>query len=84
VPTRNGIQLIDTIQNDLVKSAELTGSGKAVKDIEKERYRCCVYQHETNGRSFIHEVEETTRANISHAEVSKKEVVKVEKKASEF
>jgi hypothetical protein len=28
--------LIGTIQNDLVKSAELTGPGKAVKDIEKE------------------------------------------------
>jgi DNA topoisomerase IA len=26
LPTPTGIQLIDTIQNDLVKSAELTGS----------------------------------------------------------
>jgi hypothetical protein len=26
-----GIQLIDTIQNDMVKSAELTGSGKTVE-----------------------------------------------------
>jgi hypothetical protein len=34
----NRIQLIDTIQNELVKSAELTGSWeKQLKDIEKER-----------------------------------------------
>jgi DNA topoisomerase-3 len=34
----NWIQLIDTIQNELVKSAELTGSWeKQLKDIEKER-----------------------------------------------
>jgi hypothetical protein len=46
--------LIGTIQNDLVKSAELTGSWeKQLKDIEKELYRCSVYQqHETNGRCF--------------------------------
>jgi DNA topoisomerase-3 len=36
LPTPTGIQLIDTIQNDLVKS-ELTGSWeKQLKDIEKE------------------------------------------------
>jgi DNA topoisomerase-3 len=36
LPTPTGIQLIDTIQNDLVKSAELTGSWeKQLKDIEK-------------------------------------------------
>jgi DNA topoisomerase-3 len=34
LPTPTGIQLIDTIQNDLVKSAELTGSWeKQLKDI---------------------------------------------------
>jgi DNA topoisomerase-3 len=33
LPTPTGIQLIDTIQNDLVKSAELTGSWeKQLKD----------------------------------------------------
>jgi DNA topoisomerase-3 len=54
LPTATGIQLIGTIQNDLVKSAELTGSWeKQLKDIEKELYRCSVYQqHETNGRCF--------------------------------
>ena len=36
LPTITGIQLIDTIQNELLKSAELTGSWeKQLKDIEK-------------------------------------------------
>ena len=36
LPTPTGIQLIDTIQNELIKSAELTGSWeKQLKDIEK-------------------------------------------------
>lgn len=36
LPTVTGIQLIDTIQNDLLKSAELTGHWeKQLKDIEK-------------------------------------------------
>ena len=36
IPTVTGIQLIDTIQNDLLKSAELTGNWeKQLKDIEK-------------------------------------------------
>ena len=36
IPTVTGIQLIDTIQNELLKSAELTGTWeKQLKDIEK-------------------------------------------------
>lgn len=36
IPTVTGIQLIDTIQNELLKSAELTGNWeKQLKDIEK-------------------------------------------------
>ncbi len=36
IPTITGIQLIDTIQNELLKSAELTGSWeRQLKDIEK-------------------------------------------------
>ena len=39
LPTQTGIQLIDTIQNDLLKSAELTGSWeKQLKDIEKGEF----------------------------------------------
>jgi DNA topoisomerase-3 len=51
LPTATGIQLIGTIQNDLVSQRNGV-LGKAVK-IEKELYRCSVYQqHETNGRCF--------------------------------
>ncbi len=40
LPTTTGIQLIDTIQNDLLKSAELTGQwDKQLKGIEKGTYR---------------------------------------------
>ena len=39
LPTITGIQLIDTIQNELLKSAELTGSWeKQLKDIEKGEF----------------------------------------------
>ena len=39
LPTVTGIQLIDTIKNDLLKSAELTGRWeKQLKDIEKGEY----------------------------------------------
>jgi len=39
LPTVTGIQLIDTIQNELLKSAELTGSWeKQLKDIEKGEF----------------------------------------------
>ncbi|MDO1500562.1 DNA topoisomerase 3 [Winogradskyella maritima] len=39
LPTVTGIQLIDTIQNDLLKSAELTGQWeKQLKDIEKGEF----------------------------------------------
>lgn len=38
-PTEKGIQLIDTIQNDLLKSAELTGQWeKQLRDIEQGNY----------------------------------------------
>jgi DNA topoisomerase-3 len=53
LPTATGIQLIGTIQNDLVKSAELTVLGKQLKILKRNFYRCSVYQqHETNGRCF--------------------------------
>ena len=39
IPTITGIQLIDTIKNELLKSAELTGSWeKQLKDIEKGEF----------------------------------------------
>ncbi|WP_299116911.1 DNA topoisomerase 3 [uncultured Winogradskyella sp.] len=44
LPTVTGIQLIDTIQNELLKSAELTGTWeKQLKDIEKGEYSASAF-----------------------------------------
>ena len=84
LPTPTGIQLIDTIQNDLVKSAELTGSWeKQLKDIEKGT--CSAGSFINNMKrmvaTLVDEVRsESRQATISHAGSAPKEVVKVEKK----
>ena len=84
LPTPTGIRLIDTIQNDLVKSAELTGSWeKQLKDIEKGTYSATGFINNMKRmvEALVYEVRsETTRANISHASSVQKEVVKVEQK----
>ena len=44
IPTTTGIRLIDTIQNELLKSAELTGTWeKQLKDIEKGDYNASLF-----------------------------------------
>jgi DNA topoisomerase-3 len=84
LPTPTGIQLIDTIQNDLVKSAELTGSWeKQLKDIEKGTFTAAAFINNMKHmvEALVYEVRsETTRANISHAGSLQKQEVKVEKK----
>ena len=84
LPTPTGIQLIDTIQNDLVKSAELTGSWeKQLKDIEKGTFTAgsFIKNMKLMVATLVDEVRsETRRANISHAGTIPKEVVTVEKK----
>ncbi|MEJ1221866.1 DNA topoisomerase 3 [Sediminicola sp. 1XM1-17] len=70
LPTPTGIQLIDTIQNDLLKSAELTGQWeKQLKDIEKGTFHAATFI--ANMKKMVDELvyevrSETTRANISH------------------
>ncbi|TDW52536.1 DNA topoisomerase-3 [Flavobacterium sp. 270] len=84
LPTLTGIQLIDTIQNELVKSAELTGSWeKQLKDIEKGTFTASAFI--TNMKrmveALVYEVRmETKHANISHAATMQQPVVKAEKK----
>ncbi|POY41065.1 DNA topoisomerase III [Flavobacterium alvei] len=87
LPTPTGIQLIDTIQNELVKSAELTGSWeKQLKDIEKGTFTAGAFikNMKLMVETLVYEVRsETRRANISHtASVQKQEAV-VEKKKAE-
>lgn len=87
LPTVTGIQLIDTIQNDLLKSAELTGIWeKQLKDIEKGNYSAGLFI--TNMKQMVDELvtevrKETTRANISQVSIIKQreEKSKVEKAA---
>ena len=84
LPTVTGIQLIDTIQNDLLKSAELTGSWeKQLKDIEKGEFTAGAFIKNMKRMvdALVYEVRsETKRANISHATTVKKRAAKVEAK----
>lgn len=84
LPTPTGIQLIETIQNELIKSAELTGSWeKQLKDIEKGTYTAGAFIKNMKRmvEALVTEVRSETRhANISHAGNVQKEAVRVEKK----
>ena len=84
LPTVTGIQLIDTIQNDLLKSAELTGSWeKQLKDIEKGEYSASAFIKGMKRMvdALVYEVRsETKRANISYATTVKKRAAKTEAK----
>ncbi len=87
LPTVTGVKLIDTIQNDILKSAELTGSWeKQLKDIEKGEFSASAFIKNMKRMvdALVYEVRsETKRANISQAEVVKKrEAKKVTKKTS--
>jgi len=78
LPTPTGIQLIDTIQNELLKSAELTGQWeKKLKEIEQGTFNAATFIHNMKKmvEELVYEVRsETRRANISAvASTAKKE-----------
>lgn len=87
LPTPTGIQLIDTIQNELVKSAELTGSWeKQLKDIEKGTFTAGAFikNMKLMVETLVYEVRsETRRANISHTASVQQQKTVVEKKKAE-
>ena len=70
MPTSTGIQLIDTIQNKLLKSAEMTGLWeKQLKEIEKGTYNAGAFikNMKTMVDQLVYEVRsEPIKANISH------------------
>ncbi len=76
LPTTTGIQLIYTIQNDLLKSAELTGQWeKQLKQIEQGTYSASRFIKNMKQMvdNLVYEVRsETKKANISHAVAIKK------------
>ncbi len=84
LPTQTGIQLIEIIQNELLKSAELTGSWeKQLKDIEKGTFTASEFINNMKRMvdALVYEVRsETTRANISHTSQVKNRAVKAEQK----
>jgi DNA topoisomerase-3 len=84
LPTPTGMQLIDTIQNELIKSAELTGTWeKQLKDIEKGTYTAGLFINNMKRMvdALVSEVRsETNRANISHESNLPKPEPKAEKK----
>ncbi len=83
LPTETGIQLIDTIQNDLLKSAELTGSWeKQLKDIEKGEFTAGAFISNMKRMvdALVYEVRSEKRVNISHATTLEKRVDKVKAK----
>lgn len=76
VPTVTGIELIHTIQNELLKSVELTGQWeKKLRQIEKGEYDSKVFLDEM--KKMIHdlvlEVKNENRASITIEEEKKKE-----------
>jgi DNA topoisomerase-3 len=86
LPTVTGIALIDTIQSELLKSAELTGLWeKQLKDIEKGEYSASLFIK--NMKKMVDELvydvrSETKRANISQATVVKQRQAKSKKKVA--
>lgn len=86
LPTTIGVQLIDTIQNKLLKSAELTGSWeRQLKDIEKGEFNAGTFIKNMKRMvdQLVYEVRsETKRANISHATATVKISVKKKTKTA--
>ena len=81
LPTSTGIKLIDTIQNTLLKSAEMTGLWeKQLKEIEKGNYNAGAFINNMKRMvdQLVYEVRsENTRANISHTTATVSKVKKL-------
>ena len=84
LPTQTGIQLISTIQNELLKSAELTGLWeKQLKDIEKGNFSAALFINNMKKMvdDLVYEVRsETKRANISNTDADIKKATKKQNK----
>lgn len=84
VPTQTGIQLIDTIKNKILTSAELTGTWeKHLKEIEQGTYNAGIFIHEMKKmvNDLVYEVKmEQVTIKISHAATQQtKKTAKVKK-----
>jgi len=81
VPTQTGIQLINTIQNELLKSAELTGMWeKKLRLIEKGEYDPKIFLEEMKAMVYNLVIEVQKE---SHRTIAIEQDVKVEEKKTE-
>ncbi len=80
IPTQTGIQLIDTIQNELLKSAELTGQWeKKLKEIEQGTYKAGAFIKDMKRMvdQLVYEVRsEKSDTKISHTTSKDKPIAK--------
>ncbi len=88
VPTDTGVELIGTIQNDLLKSAELTGQWEMkLSQIERGKYDVKLFLEEMKAMvsQLVDDVKKETARTISFAEEAqeKKPEKKAEKKPAE-
>jgi DNA topoisomerase-3 len=75
VPTQTGIQLINTIQNDLLKSAELTGMWeKKLRQIEKGEY---------DPKHFLDEMKEMVLKLVTEVKLETKKTIAIEQDVKE-
>jgi DNA topoisomerase-3 len=83
LPTPTGIQLIDIIQNELLKSAELTGRWeKRLKEIEQGNFNAGTFINNMKKMvdQLVYEVRsETVRANISAVTIAKNKKIPASK-----
>jgi len=85
VPTSTGVQLIDTIQNKMLTSAELTGTWeKQLKEIEQGTYQAATFIKNMKQMvdALVYEVRMEERANISHRSAPTEKTAKPKKKAT--
>jgi DNA topoisomerase-3 len=70
VPTQTGIQLINTIQNELLKSAELTGMWeKKLRQIEKGEY---------DPKHFLDEMKDMVSKLVTEVKLEKQKMIVIE------
>ena len=87
IPTDTGVKLIDTIQNKLIKSAELTGKWeKQLKEIEKGNFNAGTFIKNMKYmvEKLVYEVRTETRANISAVTKVKKKIKSKQKTKNIF
>jgi len=81
LPTSTGIQLIDLIDNELLKSAELTGRWeKRLKEIERGEFNAGTFIK--NMKAMVDELVYEVRSNTSKVRISHETVIASESKQS--